>query len=223
MTGESTGDEGAPAAASGSTAVEPAAAATPAAGGGGGGAPAVPAAPVEPPYTGPPPAKPVKQRVPIWAGAALLALPLWAVLYGGAFGERSGGEVSGPVARGALVYRSQGCGGCHGSTGGGGSGPALDAVNETFPDFADHVSWVRTGSKPFQGQTYGESGRVATGGMPPFENLSEEDVIAVVCHERVTYGKADPIPPECEEGADADAGGGGGGGEGDTDSASDQQ
>jgi mono/diheme cytochrome c family protein len=222
MTGESTGDEGAPAA-SGSTAVEPAAAATPAAAGGGGGAPAVPAAPVEPPYTGPPPAKPVKQRVPIWAGAALLALPLWAVLYGGAFGERATTEATGPVAQGALVYRSAGCGGCHGPTGGGGVGPALADVNKTFPDFADHVEWVKTGSKAFQGQTYGNSGRTATGGMPGFvDSLSEEEIIAVVCHERVAYGKADPLPPECEEGAGADAGSGGGGGEGDTDSASAQ-
>jgi mono/diheme cytochrome c family protein len=221
MTGEATGDEGA-ASADTSKAVEPAAAATPAAGGSGAGTPSVPTAPVPPPYTGPPPSAPRKQRVPVWAGVVLAALPLWAVLYGGAFGERSSGETGGPVAQGALVYKSAGCSGCHGPTGGGGVGPALANVTKTFPDFADHVSWVRTGSKPFQGKPYGATGKVATGGMPAFADLTDEEVIAVVCHERVTYGKADPLPPECEEGAQPDAGdaGSGGGGEGDADSAS---
>jgi mono/diheme cytochrome c family protein len=232
MTGESTGDAGGDA--TSSTAVEPAAGASPAIGGAGGGAtPAVPAARVEPPYTGPPPSKPRKQRVPVWAGAALAVLPLWAVLYGGAFGERASSE-EGPVQAGATVFRAQGCSGCHGPTGGGGVGPALASVTKTFPDFADHVQWVRTGSKPFTGKPYGATGKIASGGMPAFPDLSDEEVIAVVCHERVTFGKADPIPPECEAGAeggtgeggdkatepDAGSGGAGGGGEGDTDSAS---
>lgn len=224
MTGESASEAGAPAtdAASGSKAVEPAAAATPAAGGSGGGVPATPSTPAPPPYTGPPPAKPRKQRVPVWAGAVLAALPLWAVLYGGAFGERSSGEAAGAVEQGALVYRAAGCAGCHGPTGGGGAGPAMDGVLEQFPEFADHVEWVKKGSKPVQGQPYGEKGTVATGGMPGFEtSLSEEEIIAVVCHERVTLAGGE-IEPECEEGGggestepDAE----GGGGEGDADSA----
>ena len=221
MTGEAAGDASAEAA-TGSTAVEPAAAATPAAGGSGGGVPATPAAPVPPPYTGPPPAQPTKQRVPMWAGAVLAALPLWAVLYGGAFGERSGGE-EGIPAMGASVYRASGCSGCHGPTGGGGVGPAMDGVVETFPEFADHVEWVKVGSKAVQGQPYGATGKIATGGMPGFaETLSEEEIIAVVCHERVALSGSE-LPPECEEGAtepDAGEGGGGGGGEGDADSAS---
>ena len=221
MTGESASEAGAPAtdAASSSKAVEPAAAATPAAGGSGGGVPATPAAPVPPPYTGPPPAKPAKQRVPVWAGAVLAMMPLWAILYGGAFGERSSGEEGGPVEHGAVVYKASGCNGCHGDQGGGGVGPPMDDVIEQFPEFADHVEWVKVGSKPVQGQPYGEKGTVATGGMPGFENsLSEEDIIAVVCHERVTLAGGE-VPPECEEGAtgtDAE----GGGGEGDADSAS---
>ena len=220
MTGESAGEAGAAATdtPSGSTAVEPAAGATPAAGGSGGGVPATPSAPVPPPYTGPPPSKPRRERVPAWAGAVLAMLPLWAVLYGGAFGERSGGEETGWRAVGPVVYRGQGCSGCHGPTGGGGVGPAMDSVTETFPEFADHVEWIRTGSKPFQGQPYGATGKVATGGMPGFPDLSEEEVIAVACYERVELGGAEE-PPECQEGAtepDAE----GGGGEGDADSAS---
>jgi mono/diheme cytochrome c family protein len=156
----------------------------------------------------------------MWAGAALAVLPLWAVLYGGAFGERSTGEPEGMIAIGAQVYQAQGCGGCHGPTGGGGVGPAMDAVNETFPAFADHVAWVRSGSAALRGQTYGATDKPATGGMPGFPDLTDEEVTAVVCHERVTLGGGE-VPPECEEGADPDAGGGGGGGggEGDADSA----
>jgi mono/diheme cytochrome c family protein len=143
--------------------------------------------------------------VPAWALPVLVALPLWAVLYGGAFGERASTE-EGPVQAGAGVYRAQGCSGCHGPTGGGGVGPALGNVLKTFPKFEDHVAWVRSGSAPFKGQPYGATGKVATGGMPGFPDLTDEEVIAVVCHERVTYGKADPVPPECEAGATTDAG-----------------
>ena len=223
MTGESASEAGAPAtdAASSSKAVEPAAAATPAAGGSGGGVPATPAPPAPPPYTGPPPAKPRKQRVPVWAGAVLAALPLWAVLYGGAFGERSTGEEGGILQIGASVYAGSGCSGCHGPNGGGGVGPAMDGVLEQFPEFADHVEWVKLGSKPVQGQPYGAKGTVATGGMPGFEGtITDEEIIAVVCHERVTLAGGE-VPPECEEGAggtETDAEGGGG--EGDADSAS---
>ena len=219
MTGESAGEAGASAAdaASGSKAVEPAAAATPAPGGSGGGVPATPAAPVPPPYTGPPPAKPRKQRVPVWAGAVLAMLPLWAVLYGGSFGERSTGEAA-PL--GQTVYQAQGCGGCHGPTGGGGVGPAMDGVAATFPEFADHVAWIRSGSSAVRGQPYGATGKIASGGMPGFPDLTEEEVVAVACYERVELGGSEP-PPECEAGAGGTApDAGGGGGEGDADSAS---
>lgn len=199
--GESASEAGAPATDATSKAVEPAASATPAPAGGGGGAP-VPATPgaLEPPYTGPPPAPPRRERVPMWAMPVLVALPLWAVLYGGAFGERSSGEASGPLAIGASVYRAQGCSGCHGPTGGGGVGPAMDGVVATFPEFSDHVEWIRTGSAPFKGQPYGATGQIATGGMPGFPSLSEEEVIAVACHERITLAGGE-MTPECEEGA----------------------
>ena len=138
--------------------------------------------------------------MPGWALPVLIALPLWAVLYGGAFGERASTE-EGPVQAGATVFRAQGCSGCHGPTGGGGVGPALDNVLKTFPDFADHVAWVRSGSGPSKGQPYGATGKIATGGMPAFPDLTDEEVVAVVCHERVTFAKADPLPPECDPAA----------------------
>jgi mono/diheme cytochrome c family protein len=140
----------------------------------------------------------------VWAGAALLALPLWAVLYGGAFGERQTGELTIPQ-KGAIVYKTAGCASCHGPTGGGGVGPALANVTKTFPNFADHISWVHTGSKPFQGKTYGSGSRVATGGMPAFaDSLSDDEIPAVVCHERIDFGK-EATPKECEPGAGTDS------------------
>jgi mono/diheme cytochrome c family protein len=128
----------------------------------------------------------------------IVALPLWAVLYGGAFGERKVAAV-GKVAEGQAVYASAGCSGCHGPTGAGsGQFPSLHNVTKTFPSFADHVAWVQTGSAPFKGQTYGNSGRVATGGMPAFKGpLTDAQIIAVVCHERVDFGGQNPPPPEC--------------------------
>ncbi len=63
----------------------------------------------------------------------LIALPLWAVLYGGAFGERASTEET-PVTAGATVYRAQGCSGCHGPTGGGGVGPALAGGDQDVPE-----------------------------------------------------------------------------------------
>jgi len=200
--GTADGDSPAP-----STAVEASAAAAPAASGGevaasGGGG----RAPAEAAYTGPAPLPPRKQRVPMWAMPVLLFLPLWAVLYGGAFGERKVAAV-GPVAEGQGVYRTAGCSGCHGPTGGGGVGPALDGVLKTFPNFADHVAWVESGSAAVKGKTYGSGSRVATGGMPSFKGaLSKEQIIAVVCHERVDYGGANPPPPECAADAGAAAG-----------------
>ena len=58
--------------------------------------------------------------------------------------------------------------------------------------------------------------------MPGFaDSLSEDEIVAVVCHERIDFGK-ETTPKECEEGATAtDAGdsGSGGGGAGDSSSA----
>jgi mono/diheme cytochrome c family protein len=133
----------------------------------------------------------------------LAALPLWAILYSGAFGERKSTDTSDPVVRGAIVYRADGCSGCHGVSGQGGVGPALTNVTKTFPNFADHIAWVKNGSAALKGQPYGATGKIATGGMPNHLDMPEADLIAVVCHERVTYGKQTPPPPECVVGAPA--------------------
>lgn len=122
--------------------------------------------------------------MPAWVVPALAALPLWGFLYLGIFGER---PVEGEVAvSGAEVY-SRNCASCHGATGGGGVGPPLadGASVDVFPNEADHIEWVKTGSQPFRGQPYGAEGTIATGNMPGFEaTLSEEEIQAVVAYER---------------------------------------
>ena len=134
-----------------------------------------------------------RARIPTWVMPVLLVLPFWAILYMGAFGERGGQEELDPIALGAQVYRSAGCSACHGAQGEGqGSFPALaggEAVL-TFPDEQDHIDWVRSGSAPFAGQPYGDPDRPggqrgpATGAMPGFPSLSDEEVQAVVLYER---------------------------------------
>ena len=182
--GLATGDEGAPAEsapAADAGAPTPAAASAPAPS----AAPAAPAAPVPPPPPPPPRPRPGPGRVPAWVVPALAALPLWGFLYLGIFGER-GAEGEATVS-GAQVYSSN-CAVCHGAGGeGSGSFPALvdGAAVQTFPDEADHIDWVKTGSQPFAGRPYGATGKEATGAMPGFEgSLSEEEIQAVVTYER---------------------------------------
>ena len=73
------------------------------------------------------------------------------------------------------------------------SGPPSTAEQAvlTFPDIADQVSWVKTGSAPFAGKKYGDPNRPggqhgpATGGMPAFgTTLSNAQIAAVVAYER---------------------------------------
>lgn len=184
-------------------ALEPAAAA----------APARAAAPQPPTYTGPPQPPPRKQRVPMWAMPVLVAMPFWALLYSGSFGDRPSLHAEEtPLEAGAGVYRSAGCSTCHGAAGEGVSAPGLGDVVKQFPAFEDHVAWVANGSAAVKGQPYGALGRVASGGMPGFASqLSEAEILAVVCHERVTYGK-EAVPAQCEaeagtEGIEAEGGG----------------
>jgi mono/diheme cytochrome c family protein len=121
----------------------------------------------------------------------LLLLPLWAIVYVGGFGERKSAELTG-AALGAQVYASN-CAACHGATGGGGVGPKLAGgeAKITFPNEADHITWVNEGSGPKKGQQYGDPNRpggahtAASGGMPAFGGrLSPAQIQAVVLYER---------------------------------------
>jgi mono/diheme cytochrome c family protein len=157
--------------------------------------PAAAAAPViiEEPPPPPPPAYVAeieRTRVPLWVMPVLVLLPFWGILYFGAFGSHKTEAAAAPDGR--TVYNSAGCSGCHGAAGEGGVGPALHGGDAklTFPNEADHISWVKTGSAPFAGKPYGDPNRdggqrVAKGLMPAFQGtLSDAEIQAVVTYER---------------------------------------
>jgi mono/diheme cytochrome c family protein len=135
-----------------------------------------------------------QRRIPAWVYPVLVALPLWAILYIGAFGTHNNVEAQTPEQVGARVFASAGCSTCHGATGQGGVGPKLSGgeAKLTFPAEADHIDWVKTGSqsKPI-GTPYGDPARVGgqhsvkSGGMPAFQGkLTDEEIAAVVKYER---------------------------------------
>ena len=196
-----------------SSSVEKAASAAPAAAAPG-GPPARTAAP-EP--AAPPPPKPdphyvvaAKQRrkVPFWAMATLSLMPVWGFMYVRALTD--GGEVeAGPLGEGAEVYSN--CASCHGAGGGGGVGYAFAGgeVLKTFPHIEDQIRYVYYGTEGYNiagvdiyGNPEREGGAHETGVqgvMPAFSGqLSAEEIIAVVCHERYTLGGADPTSEEFE-------------------------
>jgi mono/diheme cytochrome c family protein len=135
-----------------------------------------------------------RNAVPLWVMPVLVALPFWGFLYVGAFGNRHKVEVVDPLVVGAQVYRSAGCSGCHGANGEGGVGPALAKgdAKVTFPNVADQVEWVKTGSlSKAKGTPYGDPNRpggrrkVTAGVMPAFSGtLSDSQIQAVVQYER---------------------------------------
>ena len=87
------------------------------------------------------------------------------------------------------------CAGCHGAGGEGGVGPALNGVLTTFGSCLDQIEWVSLGSAGFSQagrDTYGDTQKPVTQGMPGFASpLSPEQIAAVVAFERVRFGGAD--------------------------------
>jgi mono/diheme cytochrome c family protein len=126
----------------------------------------------------------------------LIALPLWAFLYPGAFGNHHKAGTADPLTIGNQVYHSAGCSGCHGANGEGGVGPALHAGEsvKTFPNLADQIDWIKNGSQSLkQGTPYGDPNRAGgqrtvketVGDMPPFGGtLSATQIQDVVQYER---------------------------------------
>jgi mono/diheme cytochrome c family protein len=160
---------------------------------------AVPAEVEKPPPPPPPPyvqAALARKRIPVWAMPVLGLLPLWAVLYAGSLSEADTGELT-QLDEGAVIYEDSGCAGCHGASGGGGVGPAFSdgAVLETFPAVEQQIAWVAGGSDSAVGGVYGANGKESKGGMPAFGGtLTEEEILAVVRHERETLSGAEVDP-----------------------------
>ena len=185
----------------------PTAAATPAAPTGPAGRTAAPAPPpAAPPKPDAPYVAAAKRRakIPFWAMGALSLLPIWGFMYVRALTEAPE-TVEGPLGLGAEVYG--GCASCHGSTGeGSGPFPAFTEgeVLETFPHIEDQLRWVAFGTAAYQSagvEIYGnperEGGARATGssgGVMPAQagELTDAEILAVVCHERYTLSGADP-------------------------------
>jgi hypothetical protein len=189
------GDDEAPAAAAG-PAGEPAAPAPSA-------APAVPAAAaaaVEPAAPAPKPVRPEvtaalrRRKIPFWAMPVLAGLPLWAYVYQATLEPPPAAELT-PLEAGGVVYN--GCASCHLPDGAGqGATPGLTAVLETWPDYRDHMMWVRLGDEGWPGTTYGATNKPKNVGMPAHGALSDAELAEVVLYERVTFGELDPTSEE---------------------------
>jgi mono/diheme cytochrome c family protein len=115
--------------------------------------------------------------------------------------------VEGPLGTGATVYG--GCASCHGAAGGGGVGYQFSGgeVLKTFPHIEDQIRWVTYGTEGYNAagvEIYGnperEGGPHVTGAlgvMPQFgTQLTQDEIVAVVCHERYDLGGADPTSTE---------------------------
>ena len=187
-------------------AVERAAAATPAA----------PAAPKAAAVAAPPPkpdpayvvAAKTRRRIPFWAMATLSLLPVWAFLYLRSVTEAEV-VVEGPIGLGAEVYNQ--CSSCHAANGQGGAGRPLwqGSVLATFPRIEDMLNFVYVGTQPYVSEgfeSFGDPDRdggahapLAYNGapMPGFGGqLTDYQVLAVICHERYTLSGADPTSDE---------------------------
>ena len=142
-----------------------------------------------------PPRGPHKSKVPIWVMPVLIAIPLWAFLYPGAFTSHKKAVVTDPLVLGQQTYAAN-CASCHGATGGVGVGPALHGGQSklTFPNIQDQLNWVKNGSQSLaQGKPYGDPNRPggqhvvkeSPGDMPAFgPRLAPQEIQDVVMYER---------------------------------------
>ncbi len=145
--------------------------------------------------------------------AALSLMPIWVFMYVRSVTEPP--EVAtGPLGVGTEVYAT--CQSCHGAGGEGGVGrPFVDgAVLETFPHIEDQLRFVYfgTGSYNVAGvESYGNPDReggprlAGSFGIMPQQgssaggDLTDAEILAVVCHERYDLGGADPESDEYAE------------------------
>ena len=151
-------------------------------------APAVPAPQAAAVEAAPPPPAPVRpevaaaqrrRKIPFWAMPVLAGLPLWAYVYQATLEPPPAGEDD-PIVLGQAIYGT--CAACHGATGGGvGNFPALTGVLETWPDYRDHMMWVRLGSAGWPADTYGANGTTKNGGMPAFD-MTDAELAQVVLY-----------------------------------------
>ncbi len=167
-------------------------------------------APTAPPPPAPDPvyvqAAKQRKKIPYWAMATLSLMPIWGFMYVRAVTQPPT-VVEGPLGIGAEVYSN--CASCHGAAGGGGVGYPFEgqSVLQTFPHIEDQVRYVYYGTEGFNAagvEIYGNPDRPGgphitgeRGVMPAFgSQLTEYEIIGVICHERYTLGGADPTSEE---------------------------
>ena len=201
-----------PAAAPATTAAAPAAAAP---AGPAGRKAAAAASPPPPPKPDPPYVAAAKSRrkIPFWAMLSLSLLPIWLFMYVRSVTEAPD-VAEGPLGHGAEEYGV--CASCHGANGEGGAGRPLAAgeVDKTFPHIEDQLRFVYFGTAEYNlaGVTsYGDPDReggphlTQSFGVMPAQgalaggDLTDDEILAVVCHERYTIGGADPQSDEFVE------------------------
>jgi hypothetical protein len=183
-------------------------------------APATPATPPPAPKAKPEPAfiraAKTRKKMPFWAMSALSMLPLWAFIYIRGVQPESE-KVTGPLAVGSVVYGK--CASCHNADGSGGAaGRQLSngEVLKTFPKIEDQMNWVYNASNRYvaAGITaigdpkraggahaplgYG-AGAMNAWGEKAGGELTDAQILGVVCHERYKLGGADPTSEEYKE------------------------
>ncbi|MEA3020511.1 MAG: hypothetical protein QOI47_2035 [Actinomycetota bacterium] len=193
------------------------------------GAVAVPAAAAAPAVVeaAPPPPPPPyvqaalnRKKMPRWMAPVGVASLLWAFVYAGVL-FKPPVTISDPVVlQGQTIFATQ-CSGCHGAGGEGGTGrPLAGQALLTFPNIADHLSWVFNGS-PAKGTPYGDPNRPGGqhisqdkwGAMPAFGKLgvlTKDQILAVVRYEREVLNNADPAKDQAAAGSPSSGSSGGG-------------
>ena len=78
--------------------------------------------------------------------------------------------------------------------------PALTGVLDTWPDYRDHMLWVRLGSTGWSAfsDTYGATDKPVGGGMPAHAALDDQDLALIVLYERVQFGELEETDEEYE-------------------------
>jgi mono/diheme cytochrome c family protein len=141
-----------------------------------------------------------RRKVPIWAMPVVVFLPLWLWMYVLAT-QKPTVTVTGPLKEGSVVYNN--CASCHAADGGGGVGYQLSggSIVKTFPTIESQINFVYNGTKGYNGIPYGDAARGRIGGakgkMPTWGSkvggeLSDTQIVAVICHERYSLGGVDP-------------------------------
>jgi mono/diheme cytochrome c family protein len=114
------------------------------------------------------------------------------------------GELT-PLEAGGAVYVSSACAGCHGAGGAGSASvPGFEGVLETWPDFRDHMMWVKLGNAGWFSasgeEVYGATDTPSNGGsMPAHPSLSDQELAEVVLYERVELGGMEEAGEEYEQ------------------------